>query len=225
MTVDSAEKLEIFESIAIFSGLPATDLAVIAECAATRSFKKNAILMNEGDRADSLYLILNGKVRVYVSNDESNTEVTLNILGPGGYFGELALLDEGSRSASVMTLEPTRLAIVSKVDFEQCLSNNPAIALNLIRALVYRIRALTDKVGTLALLDVYGRVARTLLNLAEEREGRQVIGQKLTYQEIASMIGASHRMVSRIMKDLTTGGYITVKDKKITINDRLPPRW
>lgn len=222
--MDSVDKCQVLERISIFSGLPAPDLRVIADCTITKAFPKNTILMSEGDTASSLYIILSGKVKVYVGH-QGGTELILDILGPGGYFGELALLDEGPRSASVIALEPSKLAIISKTDFEQCLFNHPVITLDLIRALIRRIRALTESVRTLALLDVYGRIARTLLHLAEEREGKLMIDQRLTHQDIANMVGASREMVSRIIKDLMAGGYITIKDKKITINEKLPARW
>lgn len=224
MTMESPDKYQALEQVDIFSGLPAADRRIIADCAVVKVFRKNTVLVNAGDRAESLYIILSGAVRVFVS-DEDGREVTLNVLGPGEYFGEIALVDEGPRSASVITMEPSRITLISKGEFERCMSQYPPIALNLIRALARRVRALTENVKGLALLDVYGRVARTLLDLAAEHEGRLVIAQRLTHQDIANIVGSSREMVSRIMKDLTTGGYITVKDKKIVINDRLPARW
>jgi CRP/FNR family cyclic AMP-dependent transcriptional regulator len=224
MTQAKADKYQVLGSIDIFSGLPATDRQIIADCALLKTFPKNTVLLNEGDRADFLYVVLSGKAKVFV-NDEGGAEAILTILEPGGYFGELALVDHGPRSASVMTLEPSVLAIISKADFERCLLNYPTIALNLIRALTQRVRVLTENVRSLALMDVYGRIVRTLRNLAQEQEGKQVIDHKLTHQDIANMVGASREMVSRIMKDLEAGGYITIKNKKITINDKLPARW
>jgi CRP/FNR family cyclic AMP-dependent transcriptional regulator len=87
------------------------------------------------------------------------------------------------------------------------------------------VRALTSNVKSLALLDVYGRVARTLLDLAENVDGQMIIVQKLTHQDIADMVGASREMVSRILKDLVSGGYITIKNKRFTINEKLPQGW
>ncbi|MDQ2695526.1 MAG: Crp/Fnr family transcriptional regulator, partial [Pseudomonadota bacterium] len=190
-----------------FSELDATDLRQICDCGVNRSYPKNAILINEGDLSDSLFIILSGRVKIFVS-DEDGKEVILNIQGPGEYFGELALIDEEPRSASVMTLEPSQMAVVSKAAFQECLAAHPNLAFNLIRSLVRRVRSLTESVKSLALLDVYGRVARTLLNLASDQDGKLVIEERLTHQDIANMVGASREMVSRIMKDLTTGGYI-----------------
>jgi CRP/FNR family cyclic AMP-dependent transcriptional regulator len=167
---------------------------------------------------------LSGRVKVYLS-DEDGKEVIINTQGPGEYFGELALIDEAPRSASVMTIEDSKLSIVSKRDFESCLARYPEIALRVIKGLTKRLRHLTENVKSLALMDVYGRVARTLLSLAEEQDGKLVVHQRLTQRDIAAMIGASREMVSRILKDLTIGGYITVDKKSITINEKLPHAW
>jgi CRP/FNR family cyclic AMP-dependent transcriptional regulator len=214
----------MFEKTQLFSELAPDDARVLTEHSIIRTYPRNAILVSEGDETDSLYVLISGKAKVFVS-DENGKEMLLSLLGPGEYFGELALLDECPRSASVMTLTPCKVSMISKSDFHRCLANHPQIALNLIRALTRRVRSLTENVKNLALLDVYGRVARTLLNLAEERDGKRVIEQKLTHQDIANMVGSSREMVTRIFKDLTTGGYITLKDHRITINEKLPPGW
>lgn len=208
----------------LFSELSDEDIQAIASSGVVKSFPKHTVLICEGDQSDFLYVILEGKVKVFVS-DESGKEAIINIQGPGEYFGELALIDEVPRSASVMTLVPVRLAFVSRTDFETCLAEHPSLALKLIRTLTQRIRSLTDVVKNLALHDVYGRVARTLLKLAREKDGQLVIDQRLTHQDIADMVGASREMVSRIMKDLTIGGYLQTKHKIITIQSKLPPAW
>ncbi len=211
-------------NIPLFSEFSSDDLEYISCRGVVKSFSKNTVLINEGDRSDALYVILDGQVKVYAS-DENGKEVILNIQGPGEYFGELALIDEVPRSASVMTLKSSRLAFVSRESFEACLVENPALALKLVRSLTQRIRSLTEVVKNLALHDVYGRVARTLLKLAQKQDGQFVIEQRLTHQDIANMVGASREMVSRIMKDLSTGGYIEANNKMITINGKLPPAW
>ncbi len=212
------------KNISLFEGLPDEELQAISDLAVTRQYPRNTLIICEGDHSDSLYIVLSGKVKVYL-NDEEGKEVTLNIQGEGEYFGELAMLDDAPRSASVITLEETRLAVVAKSAFDECLENNPRIALTVIRGLARRLRELTENVRSLALMDVYGRVAHTLLDLAEEKDGKLVVTQRLTQRDIASMVGASREMVSRILRDLTTGGYITSKNKIITINERLPTAW
>lgn len=214
----------MLQGIAIFPELSQTSLDLIASCGVVRKYSKNTVLVSEGELSDSLYIILDGKVKVYVS-DEHGKEVLLNILGQGAHFGELSLIDEEPRSASVVTLEQSQIVVVSKPNFQHCLATHSEIAFELISTLVKRVRALTDSVKNLALLDVYGRVARTLLSLANKQDNQLIIQQRLTHQDIASMVGASREMVSRIMKDLTTGGYIEVKDKQIIIRSKLPSGW
>lgn len=208
----------------LFAELSPDDSRLLTAHCITRSYPKNTVLVNEGDETDALYVIRAGKVKVFVS-DEAGREVILNILGPDEYFGELAIVDNSPRSASVMTLEECRLSVISGADFRQCMTAHPHMAMSIIRAMAQRIRSLTDNVRSLALMDVYGRVARTLLDLAKEKDGKLVIEQRLTHQDIANMVGASREMVCRILKDLTVGHYISISKGKIRIDDKLPPHW
>ena len=191
--------------------------------AVTRAFPRNAVVLNEGDRTDSLYIILEGRVKAFVA-DADGKEVVLSTQGPGEYFGEM-VLDEGPRSASVMTLEASRFLIVPKANFKDFLVRNPLFAARLIEKLIHRVRALTENVKSLALMDVYGRIARLLLDLAEKRDGKLVITERLTQKDIASRVGASREMVSLILKDLTAGGYIRNEGHTIVIERNPPPHW
>jgi CRP/FNR family cyclic AMP-dependent transcriptional regulator len=188
-----------------------------------RSFPKNTVFINEGDRGDSLFIIVSGRVKVYVS-DSQGREMILDIHGPGQYVGEMAL-DGRPRSASVMTLEATVCAMVTREMLKEAIIADPDLAMSLIEELIDRARIATDTIKNLALMDVYGRVARLLLSLARERDGKLVVPERLTQQDIADRVGASRDMISRIFKDLTTGGYVTVVDRQITLNRRPPPRW
>jgi CRP/FNR family cyclic AMP-dependent transcriptional regulator len=215
----------LFRNIPLFSGLQEEDLKTISSHAITRSYAKNTIIINEGDLTDSMYVILSGRVKVFLSNEEGK-EIVINTMGEGEYFGELAMLDKAPRSASVMTMEPCRLSMISKSHFDACLAQNPAIALKLIETLTQRIRHLTENVKNLALLDVYGRVARILLGMAKQQvDGRLVIEEKLSQQDIGKRVGASREMVGRILRALSTGGYIKNEGGRITINERLPAGW
>lgn len=214
----------MLENIPLFSVLGKEELEAISRLAVTRNYPKNSIIINEGDHTDSLYVILSGKVKIFLTDDQQK-EVIVAIQREGDYFGELALLDEAPRSASVMTMEPCSLLIVSRSAFERHLASDPKLAISLMRGLAARLRATTENVKSLALLDVYGRIARTLLQFAKEEDGHHVIDDKLTHQDLANMVGASREMVSRIMKDLARGGYIKTEGKRITIKDKLPPGW
>jgi CRP/FNR family cyclic AMP-dependent transcriptional regulator len=211
------------KEIPLFAELQESALRAIASCGVVRHFPKNAVLLIEGDHTDSLHVILAGKVKVYCG-DADGREVVLNILGPSDYFGELAVIDGEPRSASVMTLEPTQVFVIFRDDFLQHLSQEPEIAINLLTTLVRKVRRETECLKGLALMDVYGRVAKLLLELATEREGKLVV-ERLTYREIATRIGASREMVGRIFKDLRSGGYITVEADRIVINEDLPQKW
>ena len=209
---------------AFFPKLSQPELEIVASYGSNKMFAKNVILVNEGDPSEMFYLILKGQVKVFIS-DEKGKEVLLNLQGPGEYFGEIAIIDQAPRSASVMTLESCQIAVVSKQGFERCLAENPEIAMGLIRNLVKYVRSLTEQVKRLALMDVYGRLVHTFKALANEQNGRLVIEKRLTHQDIANMVGSSREMVSRIMKDLKTGGYIRIESRKIFIDKQLPSSW
>ncbi len=198
-------------------------LASLAARAPAVSFPRNAVIVTEGDRSDALYIIVSGQVRVFVS-DENGREVVLGAHGPGEFFGEM-VLDGEPRSASVMTLEPARLIIVPLAEVNAFLAASPEFALLLVRKLIARVRALTGNVKSLALLDVYGRVARLLIDLAAPRDGGLTIAERPTQQEIANRVGASREMVSRILSDLAAGGYIVIEGRRMVIRKKLPPRW
>jgi CRP/FNR family transcriptional regulator, cyclic AMP receptor protein len=203
--------------------LNASALKAVSGHAVTRTYPKNSVVVNEGDRTDSLYIIVSGRVKFYAS-DENGKEIVLNFAGPGEYFGEL-MLDEGPRSASVMTLEATRFSVIPKDDFVDFVTKNPEFSLHLVRKLIRRVRALTENVKSLALMDVYGRVAHMLLELADERDGTLVIEKRPTQQEMANRVGASREMVSKILTDLSSGGYVRVEGKSMVIAKALPSRW
>jgi CRP/FNR family cyclic AMP-dependent transcriptional regulator len=214
----------MLEKVPLFSGLPDAALTEIEQHGSIKSYPKDAIVINQDDQTCSLYVILSGSVKVYISGEDGR-EAVLNHQSAGDYFGDLALIDKQPRVASVMTTEPSRFMVISREAFMACLSRNPEIAINLIKPMTLRMRMLAKNVSNLALLDVYGRVARVLLEQAEEQENGEMVTAKLTQQEIADMVGASRAMVSRILKDLKLGGYITVDKKRISIHQKLPSRW
>jgi CRP/FNR family cyclic AMP-dependent transcriptional regulator len=215
----------MLKNIPLFADLDDAELEFLSTRAVTRNFPRNSIFITEGDYSDSLYCILSGRVKVYLNDDEGK-EVILNVQGPGEYFGELALLDSGPRSASVMALEKCRLMVISKVDFEEFLDKHAAAQKKIMLGMVKRLRALTENVRTLALLDVYGRVARVLLQLARPVGDVLVIREELRQQDIANRVGSSREMVSRVMKDLREGGYIEIDaNRRIVIKEKLPAGW
>jgi CRP/FNR family transcriptional regulator, cyclic AMP receptor protein len=203
--------------------LPKPLLDKIAAVATVRAFPKRAIIVTEGDDSDSLYVMISGKARVFVADDKGR-EVQLNQLGVGEYFGEVTL-DGGPRSASVMAVEDCRCAVVKRAELTAFIEKNPELAIHIVRKLARRVRDLTENVRSLALMDVYGRVARLLLDLAEQKDGRMVVSEPLTHKDIASRVGASREMISRIFSDLADGGYVRKEDGLLVIARKPPPRW
>lgn len=213
----------VLNNIPIFSGLSPKELETITLHSVVRIYRKNTVILNKGGESSSLYVILSGRIKVYIS-DEEGKEIVLNIQGPGAHFGELALIAGQPRSASVMTLDDSKIMILTKSAFLSCLSAHPNIALNLIHSLVNRVCELTDNVSDLALLDIYGRVVKTLLRNAREHDGQLTV-ENLTQHDIAGIVGASRTMVNRIFKDLKVGGYIALEGRRIIIHKKLPAHW
>lgn len=215
------------KNIPFFSEISDDVLSDLAACAIRKAFQKNAIIITEGDEAGPLFIILSGKVRVYLSNEDGKM-VTLSEQREGSYFGELSLLDDQPRSASVMTVEPCICALIPRQAFHAWLRKHPDdAALGLMRGLTRRIRLLTENVRGLALSDVYGRLARTLTDLAEDDgEGHgAVIRDKISHQDLANMVGSSREMVSKLMKDLSSGGYLATEGRRIRLLKKLPASW
>lgn len=214
----------MIENVSIFVGMEPHDLALIEQRMVRRTYPKHTIILSEGDSSDSLYVILSGKVKVYL-NDESGKEAIINYQEAGEYFGELSLIDDSKRSASIMTMERSTMVIMPKQVFHEVLKSNPDIAIHLLKDMVHRVRTLTDEIKSLSLSDVYGRLSKMLLSLARERDGLLIIERHVTQQELANRIGASREMVCRIFKDLIKGGYITAERNHYIINKQLPARY
>ena len=210
----------LLRNVPLFSQLPETQLALLSRVVGRKTFPRSTTVISAGDVTDTLYIVLSGRLKVLMSDDEGR-EVILAILGQGEFFGEMGLIDDAPRSATVIAIEACELLSVSKADFKKCLAENFDIALGVMRGLVKRLRDADRKIGSLALMDVYGRVARLLLEMAEDIDGQKVVTKKLPKQDIAKMIGASREMVSRVMKDLQMGGYIEVKPGAIILRDNI----
>lgn len=207
-------------AVPLFSGIGDDQLRLLVPVFSRRSAARGSMIMAAGDPTDSLYIVLSGRLKVMMS-DADGKEVILNILGPGEFFGEMGLIDDSPRSASVVAIEPCELLSISKRDFKRCLAENFEMTMALMRGLVRRLRDADRKIGSLALLDVYGRVARLLLDMSETVNGQKMVTRRLPKQDIAKMIGASREMVSRVMKDLQLGGYIEMRGSNILLRDTI----
>lgn len=207
-------------NLPLFDPLSDDRLAPIAQVAHLQRVDRHAVVLREGDCTENVYFVLRGSLRVLVS-DDAGREVILSILGTGELFGEMGVIDGDPRSASVVAVEPSELIVIAKPDFERCLAANFDISLAIMRGLVHRLRAADRAIESLALFDVYGRVARLLIEMAEpDGNGRQAIPRKLTKQDIAKMVGASREMVSRVMKDLQRQGLVEELNGRLVLREK-----
>ncbi|HCY13755.1 MAG TPA: Crp/Fnr family transcriptional regulator [Gammaproteobacteria bacterium] len=216
--------VSLLSQVPIFSALSATELDSLAALTGRLQVKRGAVIVTEGTRADALYVVVAGRVRVFVTAEDGK-EAVLAIEGPGASFGEIALLDGDPRSASVAAMEPTELLVISRGAFRGLLEQSPETATAVIGALAGMVRRLTNNVQSLALDSVYRRLVQRLEERAVAEGDIRVVPQRMTHQLLADMIGCSREMVSRIMSDLVKGGYVTVESDRLLINRKLPPQW
>jgi CRP-like cAMP-binding protein len=215
MTTQTADFLA---TIPLFSGLPPEELERFAELTRERSYPKGSVILFQDDPGDSLFVLRDGRVKVVLIGEDGR-EVILGVLEPGAHFGELALIDDQPRSAHVIAMEDAQLLVLRREDFKRRVEANPTVAWALLTELSRRLRRADVKIGGLVLLDVPGRIARLLLDLADESSSEQ-IEKPLTHQTIAQMIGASRETVSRAMKEFQDAGLIRVERRRISIGDR-----
>jgi CRP/FNR family transcriptional regulator, cyclic AMP receptor protein len=213
--------IDTLASIRLFAGLDRSELARLAAMTGVHKYRGDFVVFNERDPADTLYFVLSGRVKVFRVGDDGR-EVVLHTQGPGTYFGDM-MLDDGVRSASVMTVEPSQLAALSRDVFRDFLARHPDTAFALIKNLIRRMRFMNDQFLDLAQLDVYGRVAKLLLSLARDVDGRLVIEERPTQQEIGDRVGASREMVSRVLKHLKADNHIQEEGRRVVIL-RTPPQ-
>lgn len=200
----------LLRNVPLLAVLPEHQLVLLTSKVTLKSFARGATIISANGPTDSFYIIISGRLKVMMS-DEEGREVILAILRANEFFGEMSLVDDSPRSASVVAIESCQLLSLAKRDFNQCLEGNFEMAMAVMRGLVRRLREANQKIGSLALMDVYGRVARLLLDMSEDLDGERIVVKKLTKQDIAKMIGASREMVGRVMKDLQIRGYIEIR--------------
>jgi CRP/FNR family cyclic AMP-dependent transcriptional regulator len=200
--------------------LPPT-LRPLAARGTVRRYRKGTLLIEEGDFGDTLFIVLTGRVRAF-SVDDRGREITYGTSNPGDYLGEMSL-DGGPRSASVITLEATTCAVISRAVLREYIVAHPEFAFELMQRVIRRARLATTSARNLALLDVYGRLVQALDAMAEG-DPRQ-IADRPTHQDLASRIGASREMVSKLMKDLQRGGYVANEGRALRILRPLPASW
>ena len=216
--------MKYLDRVDLFDGLSDEQAEVLKGRSRIRSFAPNTIVVNEGDDGSSLFVVQSGSLKVFLT-DNVGREVTLSLLDPGDYFGELALLDDAPRSASVIALTRSEVLQIPRVAFLALIEAHPACMQIVVRNLVGRIRTLTESVRSLALVDVFGRISRIFNSLAVEEDGVGIIDRRLTQQDLANMVGASREMVNRILRDMVSGGYVEIEPQRIILRKKLPSHW
>lgn len=207
--------------VPLLAGLDEAQLDALAAGSVRRNYPRGRTIVAEGEPSQSLYILLSGRAKVQRSDAEGK-EVILAVLGSGDWFGEMSMIDDAPRSASVITLESCDFMAIEKSSFKTMLMQSPEVSMAVMRGLVNRLREADRKIETLALLDVYGRVARVLLDFAEEVNGEKIVRNRLPRQEIAKMIGASREMVSRVMKGLETDGLVVpLPEGRLLLREKL----
>jgi len=209
---------DMLRAVPMFSQLREDDIERISHVARERPYPKNSVIVFEDDPGDALYIVLTGQVKVVLVGEDGR-EVILSTMSQNNFFGEMSLIDDEPRSATVIAMEDSNLLVVRREDFQRQLEESPRIAIGLLRALCKRLRQADSKIGGLVLLDVPGRVARLLLELADEGDGVQIT-RKVTHHMIAQMIGSSRETVSRTMRTLADQGLVEITRKAIIIRDR-----
>ena len=214
--------LELIRRVPLFALLTANQAEAVADAVTKRRFKRGEVIVEQGTKSNTLFIILTGRVRV-VTSDKRGREVILATLQPGDYIGEMSLIDNEPHSATVRAEVQTDMLTLGRAEFARCLPENSSMSYAIMKGLVQRLRQADRKIESLALMDVYGRVARSLLEFAlPDKDGLLTIRERISRQDIAKMVGASREMVSRVMKDLEDRGFIETRaDGSMLIKDRL----
>jgi CRP/FNR family transcriptional regulator, cyclic AMP receptor protein len=203
--------LDLIRRVPLFSMLTNDQAQGIADSVVKRRFRRGEIIVEHGKKSNALFILLTGRARVLTS-DSRGREVILAVLQPGDYVGEMSLIDNEPHSATVRAEVQTDMLILGRSEFARCLPENSSLSYAIMRGLVSRLRSADRQIESLALLDVYGRVARALLDMAEDLNGVKLIRNKVSRQDLAKIVGASREMVSRVMKDLEERGMVETQE-------------
>nr|WP_288853419.1 Crp/Fnr family transcriptional regulator [uncultured Acidovorax sp.] len=214
--------LDLLRRVPLFSLLTVAQAEVISGAVIKRRFKRGEALVEQGQKSNALFILLTGRARVMTS-DSRGREVILATLAQGDYLGEMSIIDNEPHSATVRAEVQTDVLMLGRAEFARCLTENASMSLVVMRGLVKRLRHADRKIESLALLDVYGRVAHALLDFAvPDAQGQLLIKDKISRQDLAKMVGASREMVSRVMKDLEERCFIEALPSGATLlKDRL----
>ena len=211
----------LLRSVSIFADLDPAAVTALERLAEVKDFPGGAVIVSQEDRGDALYVLVSGKVKVVLYGD-SGREIILSIFrSPGDFFGEMSLLDNEPRSATVLADGPSRLLVLSRRDFQAHIESHPRTALRVLQELSRRLRRADAVIGNLALLDVYGRLAGKLREMAatdgEDAEDGVLVRQRPTQAEIAAMIGTTRETVSRALSEFARRGWLAMSGKRLLL--------
>jgi CRP-like cAMP-binding protein len=213
--------LDLIRRVPLFSMLTTEQAQTVADGVVKRRYRRGEIIVEQGRKSDALFILLSGRARV-VTSDSRGREVILAVFEPGDYLGEMSLIDNEPHSATVRAEVQTDVLVLGRSEFSACLPDASSLSYAILRGLVARLRNADRQIESLALLDVYGRVARALLDMAEDEEGVRIIRSKVSRQDLAKVVGASREMVSRVMKDLEERGLIETQENGwVKLTERL----
>lgn len=215
--------VDILKKVPLFSGLQGNDIEALSSIVTRKEFGKKEVIFHQGDPGEEFMILTSGSVKVELMNAEGK-ELTLTILTPYQFLGELALLDDVPRSATVISMEQSELLSINKRDFARILETLPRMSIPMLRQLTRRVRVLTDDIASMAFLDSYSRVTRKLLNLAEEMgepavNGHILIDRPLTHQQLANLVGTTRETVTKILNEMKDNGLLSIRRHRITILD------
>lgn len=214
--------LDLIRRVPLFSMLTNDQARAVADGVVKRRYRRGELVVEQGKKSNALFILLNGRARVLTA-DSRGREVILAVLEAGDYVGEMSLIDNQPHSATVRCEVQCDMLILGRAEFARCLPENSSLSYAIMRGLVTRLRSADRQIESLALLDVYGRVARTLIDMSETVDGEQIVRGKVSRQDMAKIVGASREMVSRVMKDLEERGVIeTLESGGVLLKNRLP---
>ncbi|QTN27906.1 Crp/Fnr family transcriptional regulator [Rhodoferax sp. AJA081-3] len=204
--------LDLIRRVSLFSTLTPEQAEALAATVSKKRFKRGEILVEQGKKTDALFIVLTGRTRVLMT-DSKGREVILATLASGDYVGEMSLIDNAPHSATVVADQQVDVLVLGRDSFLRCLGENMEMSHAVMRVLVQRLRKASENISSLALVGVYGRVAKVLLESSvPDANGDLLIRDKVSRQDIAKMVGASREMVSRVMKDFEEQGFIQLLD-------------
>lgn len=224
MRTDLSEPPVSLADIEFFNAFPDSAIANLERAATLRKFRKNTHIIVVGEESHAAYVLVKGSAYAFTDDDDGN-EFIVATFTQGECFGELGLLDGSTRTANVITTSACECLVIPKAEINHEIMKEPRVSQAIIHSLVGRIRGMTEDVSCLALMDVYGRLVRAIENSASDQDDGTRATGRVTHQELASRVGSSREMVSKILKELRIGGYISIDNHCISINKALPDRW